>query len=180
MALPLAAGTWKIDAAHSTVGFTVKHLGLTNVRGRFNTVDATLVVGDDLASSSVSATIDPASVDTGNADRNAHLATTDFFNAAANPTLTFTSSSITASGDDYKVNGTLSINGVSHPISFDAEFEGLEVNPFTQGTHAGFSAKTEIKRSDYKVDFQVPLGGDKFLVSDKVKIELEIQFVPAA
>jgi polyisoprenoid-binding protein YceI len=179
MSLPVASGTWAIDNAHSTVEFIVRHLGLSNVRGRFSTFDAKLLVGDDLNSSSISATIDLTSVDTNNADRDAHLKGTDFFNADNHPTMTFTSTSITGSGDEYKVVGDLVINGVSKPVTLDVEFNGTEKNPFTGAATVGFSAKAEIKRSDFKIDFQVPLGGDKFLVSDKVRIELEAEFTPA-
>ena len=92
--LPLATGTWTFDPTHSGVHFKVRHLGLTNVRGRFNTVDAWLEVGDDLADTRFGATIDIASVDTNQPDRDAHLRGTDFFSADSHPTMTFTSSAI--------------------------------------------------------------------------------------
>lgn len=184
MSLPVAPGPWAIDNAHSTVEFVVRHLGLSNVRGRFSTFDAKLLVGDDLASSSISATIDLTSVDTNNADRDAHLKGTDFFNADNHPTMTFSSTSITGSGPtgssaEFKVVGDLVINGVSKPVTLAVEFNGTEKNPFSGADTVGFSAKAEIKRSDYKIDFQVPLGGDRFLVSDKVRIELEAEFTAA-
>ena len=98
--LPLTAGTWAFDPSHSGVHFKVRHLGLTNVHGRFNGVDAWLAVGDDLAGTSFGATIDIASIDTNNADRDAHLLSTDFFSADAHPTLTFTSTAIRETGSD--------------------------------------------------------------------------------
>ena len=177
MSLPINAGTWSLDKVHSTVEFVVKHLGLSNVRGRFGTFDATLVVGGDLASTKVTATVPLSSVDTNNADRDNHLKSTDFFGVDANPTMTFASNAITGSGDDYTMKGDLTINGVTKPVSFEVEFNGTETNPMSQKTHAGFSAKAEIKRSDFGIDFNAPLGADKFLISDKVKVELELQFV---
>ena len=178
MSLPVASGTSAIDNAHSTVEFVVRHLGLSNVRGRFSTFDAKLLVGSDLASSSISATIDLTSFDTNNADLDAHLKGTDFFNADNQPTMTFSSTSITGPDitgacDPVTVVGDLIINRVSKPVALAVEFNGNEKNPFSGAETVGFSAKAEIKRSDFKIDFQVPLGGDKFLVSDKVRIELE-------
>jgi polyisoprenoid-binding protein YceI len=175
--LPLSAGTWSADTVHSSVEFTVRHLGLTKVRGRFNSFDATLVTGQDLASSSLSATIDLTSVDTNNADRDNHLRGTDFFAVEANPTMTFASTGIAADGDDYVVDGTLTLNGVSNPVRLDVEFNGTELYPLDESVHAGFSATTTISRKDYGVEFDVPIGVDKVAIGEMVNIEREIQFV---
>jgi polyisoprenoid-binding protein YceI len=179
--LPLAAGTWTADANHSTVGFTVRHLGLSKVRGRFEDVTATLVVGTDLASSTVTAEIDMASVSTGNTDRDTHLASSDFFNAEKNPKMTFRSTSIEGSGDDYTLVGDLTLNGVTKPVELDVEFFGTSVFPVDQSTHAGFTATGSLSRKDFGIEFNMALGGDKVMISDKVALELDIQLVaPAA
>ena len=179
--LPLPAGSWSVDAAHTTVGFTVRHLGLAKVRGRFDGVEASVVVGNDLASSQVSATVELGTVSTGNADRDSHLQSGDFFNAEANPKMTFVSTSIQSDGDDYTLVGDLTLNGVVKPVELGVEFFGTSVFPMDQSTRAGFTATGSLSRKDYGIDFNVPLGGDKVMVSDKVALELDVQLVaPAA
>ena len=175
--LPLTAGTWPVDTAHSSVEFTIRHLGLTKVRGRFNRFEAGLTVGGTLAESSLAATIDLSSVDTNNADRDAHLQGTDFFGVEANPRMTFGSTEIRQDGDAYTVVGELTINGITQPVELDVEFNGVETYPMDQKRHAGFSASTTISRSTFGIDFDVPLGVDKVALGDKVKVELEIQLV---
>lgn len=178
--LPLTAGTWTTDPSHTTAGFTVRHLGLAKVRGRFDGVEASLTVGDDLASTSVSAVVDMSTVSTGNADRDGHLLSSDFFNAEANPTMQFASTSITGTGEEYTMVGDLTINGVTRPVEFDVEFFGTSVFPMDQSTRAGFSATGAISRNDFGIEFNVPLGGDKVMISDKVNIELDVQVVAPA
>lgn len=176
-ALPLDTGTWQVDTAHSSVEFIVRHLGLNKVRGRFNRFDASLEVGTSLADSDLRATVELASVDTNNPDRDAHLQGTDFFGVEQNPTLSFASTAIAEDGDGYAVDGELTLNGVTRPVRLAVEFNGTEVYPMDQKTHAGFSASTTIARSDYGVEFDVPLGVDKVAIGDKVRVELEIQLV---
>jgi polyisoprenoid-binding protein YceI len=176
-ALPLAPGRWTLDHDHSAVHFGIRHLGLTNVRGRFARFDASLDVGAVLADVSVVAAIDMSSVDTNNDDRDAHLQSTDFFDTASHPTLAFRSTVVTRIDDDYALAGDLTINGVTRPVSLDVEFFGTEVYPRDQRTHAGFAATTTIRRSDFGIDFGLTLGGDKVLLGDKVKVELDLQFV---
>ncbi len=177
--LPVEAGTWKIDPAHSSVEFVVRHMGLSKVRGRFGTYDATLVVGADPASSSLNAQVDMSSVDTGNADRDAHLAGTDFFDAQTNPTMTFRSTRIDGGPEEWVAHGELTIAGTTLPAELDIEFNGTETFPMDQSVHAGFSATTTISRKAYGVEFDVPLGGEKVMIGDKVTIELEAQFAKA-
>ena len=175
--LPLATGTWTADPSHSTVGFTVRHLGLSKVRGRFESVTAQVTVGDDLASSNVTAEIDMASVSTGNKDRDAHLASTDFFGAENNPTMTFVSKEITGFGEQYKLAGELTLNGITKPVELDVEFFGTQVFPADQSTRAGFSATGSLSRKDFGIEFNMALGGDKVMISDKVALELDVQLV---
>ena len=180
--LPLAAGVWTLDKNHSGVHFKVRHIGLTNVRGRFNDFNTELHVGATLEDTSVTASIVMSSVDTNQADRDAHLLGTDFFSAEAHPTADFRSGAIRDLGDgQYEVDGELTINGITKPITLDLEFTGSEVFPGDGQLHAGFIATGEVNRVDYGVDFNMPVGIDKVALGKKIKVELEIQFVaPAA
>jgi polyisoprenoid-binding protein YceI len=178
-ALPLAAGEWKVDPAHSGVHFKVRHLGLTNVRGTFKAFDASLTVGDTMDSVAVAAAIDLASVDTNQPDRDAHLLSTDFFAAEKNPQITFRSTGISGTDDEYELAGDLTINGITKSVSFPVEFNGIEVHPADGKQHAGFSATAVVNRNDFGVDFNMPLGVDKLAMGEKVTVELDFQFVPA-
>jgi polyisoprenoid-binding protein YceI len=179
--LPLTTGTWTVDPSHTTVGFTVRHLGLSKVRGRFDGVDAAVVVGDGLENSSVRATIDLSTVDTANPDRDAHLRSSDFFDAESNPQMTFVSTEIRGDGEDFTLVGDLTINGVTERVELDVEFFGTSVFPADQSTRAGFAATGTLSRKDFGIEFNVPLGGDKVMISDKVALDLDVQLVaPAA
>lgn len=175
--LPLAAGAWPVDTHHSSVEFTVRHLGLSKVRGRFNKFDATLEVGERLDETSLVATVDLSSVDTNEADRDAHLRGTDFFDTDNNPEMRFESTGIEGDGNEFELTGNLTINGVTAPLTLEVEFNGTEVYPMDQKVHAGFSAEGTLSRKAYGIDFDVPLGVDKVALGDKVQIELEVQFV---
>lgn len=180
--VPLTAGTWTFDPAHSGVHFKVRHLGLTNVRGRFNGVDAWLEVGEDLTGTRFGATIDIATVDTNQPDRDAHLLGTDFFSADQHPTMTFTSGEIRElGGGEYEADGELSINGVTRPVRLAVEFTGDVVHPGDGKQHAGFIASAQILRDEFGIDFNMPLGVDKFALGKKIDIDIDVQFVaPAA
>jgi polyisoprenoid-binding protein YceI len=176
--LPLAPGQWTLDANHSGVHFRIRHLGLSNVRGRFDRFDASLRVGTGLEDTAITATIDMGSVDTNQADRDAHLRGTDFFSTEEHPAMTFQSTAIRPRSDgEYELEGVLAINGISQPVSLDVEFNGSEVFPGDGALHAGFSATGEINRDDFGIDFNMPLGMEKLALGQKVKIELELQFV---
>ncbi|HZA79011.1 MAG TPA: YceI family protein [Acidimicrobiales bacterium] len=178
-ALPLAAGEWKVDPAHSGIYFKIRHLGLTNVRGMFKSFDATLNVGDTLDSVAVTATIDLASVDTNQPDRDAHLLSTDFFAADKNPQITFTSTGVSGADGEYELAGDLTINGITKAVSFPVEFNGIEVHPGDGKPHAGCTATAVVNRNDFGVDFNMPIGIDKLAMGEKVTVELDLQFVPA-
>jgi polyisoprenoid-binding protein YceI len=175
--LPLAAGRWTLDKNHSGVHFTVRHLGLSNVRGRFDSFEATLDIGAGLADIAITAEVDLTSVNTNNADRDAHLRSTDFFGTDEHAAMSFRSTSVTGSDDSYELTGDLTIAGVTKPIAFDVEFNGTDVFPADQSTHAGFTATGQIKRSDFGIDFGIVLGAEKLMLGDKIKIELDLQFV---
>jgi polyisoprenoid-binding protein YceI len=175
---PLTTGTWTVDRDHSGVYFKVRHLGLTNVRGRFNGVDAWLTVGEDLASTRFGATIDITSIDTNQADRDAHLRSTDFFSADTHPTMTFDSTSITDLGDgEYEVDGKLTINGVTQEARLAVEFGGTQVHPADGRERAGFVATTQVLRDDFGIDFNMPLGLDKFALGKKIDVEIDVEFI---
>jgi polyisoprenoid-binding protein YceI len=178
--LPLGPGTYDLDANHAGVYFQVRHLGISNVRGMFKTFDATLTVGATLDDVDVTATIDLASIETGQPDRDAHLLTTDFFDAEQHPQMHFTSTAVRSAGDDtYELDGNLTINGVTKPVTLDVEFNGTSVMPQGEPVpHTGFYATTEIRRSEFGIDFNMPLGMGKVALGEKVKVELDLQFVP--
>ncbi len=177
--LPLAAGTWASDPAHSSVEFTVRHLGLTKVRGRFNEFQASIGVGDTIESSVVEANIAMASVDTNNADRDGHLLSTDFFGAEANPSMTFRSTAMSGAGDDWTLTGDLTINGITKSVELEVEFYGLATDPYGNAK-AGFAGETTISRGDFGIEFNAPLETGGLLLGDKVAVQLELQFVAAS
>ena len=178
--LPLTSGTWTADPAHTTVGFVVRHLGLSKVRGRFDGVAASLEVGADLADTTVTAEVQLGTVTTGNPDRDAHLTSSEFFNAETNPTMTFRSTSISGDGESYTLVGDLTLNGITQPVELDVEFFGTSVFPMDQSTRAGFAATGSISRKDFGIEWDVPLGGDKMMIGDKVALELDVQLVAPA
>lgn len=175
--LPLTTGAWAFDPSHSGVHFKVRHLGLTNVRGRFNGVDAWLIVGDDLASTRFGATIEIASIDTNQPDRDAHLLTTDFFSVDSHPTMTFASTAIRElGGGEYEADGDLTINGIAKPITLAVEFTGAEQHPGDGKLHSGFIATAQVLRDDFGIDFNMHLGIDKFALGKKIDVEIDVQF----
>jgi polyisoprenoid-binding protein YceI len=179
--LSLPSGTWAVDPDHSGVHFKVRHIGLSNVRGRFNRYDARLTVGESLADTRVEATIEMSSVDTNQPDRDAHLLGTDFFSAERHPVMTFRSTGVRAAGEgEYRLDGELTLNGITRPVTLDVEFHGVETYPLDGSTHAGFSATATVNRDDFGVDFNVPLGMDRFALGKKVAVELELQFAGPA
>lgn len=170
----LATGTWDIDAAHSEVAFTVRHLMVAKVRGTFARFGGTIEIADEPLASSVAASVEVDSIDTRDAGRDAHLRSADFFDVDAHPTMDFRSTAVRAQGDAYVVDGELTLRGVTKPISLDLEFNGTSGDP-SGGTRAGFSASTTINRRDFGVTFDVP--GDSVVVGDKIGVHLEVEAV---
>ncbi len=170
--LPLVAGTWTLDAAHSEVGFSIRHLGVSKVRGRFTDFDAELVVGDSAATTSVTANVSVASIQTGNADRDAHVLQPDMLDVEKRPTLAFRSTGISGTGSDWVLDGDLTIGDVIRPVSLAVELGGI--GDYIDGSHhAGFEATGQVSRKAFGIEFG-PL--DVFL-GDQVKLELDLQFV---
>jgi polyisoprenoid-binding protein YceI len=173
--LPLVPGRWIADPAHSSVEFTVRHLGLSKVRGRFNRFTALIEVGADPGTSSVTADIELSSVDTNSADRDAHLLSTDFFGADTNPMMSFRSTRLDGAGDDWTMIGDLTINGITRRVELDVEFYGLAKDPWGS-EKAGFAATSKISRKDFGIEFNATLETGGVLIGDAVAIELELQF----
>jgi len=172
----LTPGTWTVDPSHSTIGFTARHLMVSKVRGRFATFSGSLTIADDPLQSSVAATVDIASVDTGDEGRDAHLRGADFFDAEHFPEMTLVSTGVKEKHDDYVLLADLTIKGVTRHVEFDLEFDGVSPDPWG-GTRAGFTARTEISRKDWGLEWNVALETGGVLVGEKVKIELEIEVV---
>jgi polyisoprenoid-binding protein YceI len=174
----LTPGVWNVDGAHSSVGFVARHLMITKVRGRFAEVTGTLTIAADPLSSSVVAEAKTASITTGDDGRDTHLKSPDFFDAETYPTLSFRSTSIRESGSDYLLVADVTIKGVTRSVSFDLEFEGVEKDPWG-GTRASFTASADVNRKDWGLEWNVALETGGMLVSEKVRLELEIQTVKA-
>ena len=174
--LGLKAGKWEIDPSHSLVEFSVRHMMVSKVKGRFDRFSGEITVGEDLDTSSVSAVIDASSINTNDAGRDQHLRNADFFDTDTYPTVEFASRSVRPHGSDWTVTGDLLLHGVSRPVELELELNGVGNDPYG-GTRAGFSASTEINRRDYGVDISMPLDGGGVVVGDKVKVTLEIEAV---
>jgi polyisoprenoid-binding protein YceI len=177
VATALPTGTWNVDPVHSSVEFHVKHLGIATVKGKFKEFQGTLEVTPDGANAH--GTVQVASVDTGEPQRDAHLRSDDFFDAENLPEIAFQSTSIVPTGDEeFEITGDFTIHGVTRPITLAATLEGTETDP--QGNlRVGVSATAQINRSDYDMKFNMALGSGNVVVSDKVKILLEISAVKA-
>jgi polyisoprenoid-binding protein YceI len=169
-------GTWDIDPVHSDVSFTVRHMMVSKVRGRLGTFSGEIVTAPQFTDSTVTATVDASSIDTGNAQRDGHVRSADFFEVENHPTWTFRSTGLRADGDDFVLDGDLTIKGVTRPVSFALEVNGFGPDAYG-GTRAGFSATTTINRSDFGVDISMPLDGGGVVVSEKVQVALEIEAV---
>jgi polyisoprenoid-binding protein YceI len=172
-------GTWKIDPVHSEVGFSVRHMMVSKVRGRFTHFDAEIVTAGDPLQSSVTATIDLNSIDTGNQDRDNHLRSADFFEVSKYPTMTYRSTGIRETSNGFILDGELTLKGVTRPVSLDLELGGFGPDPYG-GTRAGFTATGEINRKDFGVDFNAALETGGVVVADKVTISIELEAVLAS
>ena len=175
----LPTGTWNVDPSHSRVGFRVKHLGISNVRGEFREFDGQLVIDED-GTVKASGSVKVDSIDTGEGDRDGHLKSPDFFDAATYPELTFESTSVTAIDEDtWEITGDLTMHGITKPITLKAEVGGAGPDPFG-GERVGLEATADVSRSDYEMKFNQALGTGNAIVSDKVKLDLDIEAVKAS
>ena len=170
------AGTWDIDAAHSTVGFSVRHMMVSKVRGYFRTFSGVLVTANDPTASTVEATIDMDSIDTRQEQRDAHIRSADFFDVGNHTVMTFRSTEVRTDGADWTVTGDLTIKGITKGVELALELNGFGPDAYG-GYRAGFSARTEISRKEFGVDIDMPMDGGGVVVGDKVTVELEIEAV---
>jgi polyisoprenoid-binding protein YceI len=152
----LTPGVWTVDASHSSIEFVVRHMMVSKVRGRFGSVNGTITIAEDPVRSTLEATADVSSVTTGDEKRDEHLRSSDFFDAAHHPTITLVSTSIDKRGSGYVLHTELTIKGVTRPVDFELEFEGVSSDPWG-GTRAGFSARTELNRRDWGLTWNVAL-----------------------
>ncbi|MBQ1091818.1 YceI family protein [Streptomyces sp. B93] len=176
--LAAVTGDYTIDPAHSTLGFVARHAMVTNVKGKFLDFSGSLHLdGTDPAKSTASIDVKMESIDTGNADRDGHLKSADFFKTDEYPTMTFRSTSAESlGGDDYRITGDLSILGVTKPITIDLEFNGVAKDPFGN-ERVGFEGKATILRSEWGLTWNAALETGGFLVSDKIKLNFDISAI---
>lgn len=170
----LTPGPWTVDPNHSEVAFVARHLMVSKVRGKFEQFEAEVKIGEQFEDSSLSATVQMASATTGNADRDKHLFSSDFFEIETYPTMTFNATKVNPD----QLTGDLTIKGVTKEVTFDLDFLGVSADPWG-GTRAGFEASTSIRRKEFGLKFDVPVEGGGTLVSDKIDIVLDIQLVKA-
>jgi polyisoprenoid-binding protein YceI len=174
----LTAGTWAIDPVHSSINFSVRHLMVGKIHGRFDQFSGAITVAED-GTPSVTATVDVNSIDTGNEQREAHIKAPDFFDVAQFPTATFVSTAVRPNGDDYLLDGDFTLKGVAVPVTMTLVFNG--VNPgMGRGEVAGFDASVVLSRKDFGVGAELPLEGGGTMVGDKVTITLAIEALKQA
>lgn len=167
-------GTWKLDPDHSQLTFSVKHMAISKVRGTFETWDVTVATTEDPKDITVEATIDVASVNTKQEQRDQHLRTSDFFLVDEYPTMTFKSTSFEVDGDDFTLVGDLTLRGVTKPVTLKGEFGGLVTDDYGR-TKAGASASTKINRHDFGVSWNAALEAGGFTLGDDVTISIDLQ-----
>jgi polyisoprenoid-binding protein YceI len=169
----LSSGTWAIDPVHSSINFSVRHLMVSKVRGRFDKFGGAIVVAED-GTPSVNAEIDVDSVNTGNEQRDGHVKSADFFDVATYPVAAFTSTGVQSNGGNYVLDGQFTLKGVTKPVRLDLEFYG--VNPgMGHGEVAGFEASVVLNRKDFGIDIDLPLEAGGAVVGDKVTVTLAIE-----
>lgn len=171
-------GTWAIDPVHSSIEFSVRHLMVSKVRGRFENFSGAIVVAED-GTPSVTAEIAIDSISSGNEQRDAHVKAADFFDAEKYPTATFTSTGVRADGDKYALDGEFTLKGVTKPVTLDLVFNGT--NPgMGHGEVAGFEASVVLNRKDFGIDIDLPLETGGTVVGDKINVTLEIEALKQA
>lgn len=174
----MATSKWGIDPTHSEIGFKVKHMMFTNVSGKFDTFEASAEIeGDDFSQATFSFSADAASINTGNADRDNHLRSADFFNVEQFPTLHFKSTSVQKTADnEFKLNGDLTLHGISNPVVLDVEYGGTMQDPWGN-TKAGFTLSGKINRKDWGLNWNAALEAGGVLVSEEVRLSMDVQMV---
>ena len=175
--MSLAAGTYTIDKEHTVIGFVTKHAMVTKVRGNFGEFEGTINVAENIADSTAEATIKAASISTGNEDRDGHVKNEDFFNVEEYPELSFTTTNVNVDEDgNGTVTGDLTIKGTTKSVDLDVEDVATAEVPFGN-TRLGFEATAKINRKEFGIDFNAPLKTGGVLVSEEIKIELEVSAI---
>jgi polyisoprenoid-binding protein YceI len=169
-----AIGVWDLDTAHSDLRIIAKHLMVTKVRGTFEELTGTIEVAEDPTESKARIEAKASSVTTGVADRDEHLRSPDFLDAARYPLVTFEASEVTPAGETWKLSGDLTIRGVTKPVTFDLSYEGSAQDPYGN-TKAAFFATGEINREEFGLIWNASLEGGGVLVSKNLKVEFEVQ-----
>jgi polyisoprenoid-binding protein YceI len=172
----LETGLWTLDNAHTRIGFMAKHLMVTKVRGSFETYEAKIELAEDLADSTIEVTLDSASITTGAEDRDNHLRSADFLEVESYPTITFVSTDISRDGETWKITGDLTIKDTTHPVTFEARYEGSATDPWGN-EHIAFSASGKLDREDWGLTWNAALEGGGWLVSKEVTLEFEGQLI---
>jgi polyisoprenoid-binding protein YceI len=174
----LTPGIWNVDPVHSSVGFVARHLMVSKVRGRFGSFSGTITIAENRLESKVEATVDVGSISTGDDTRDAHLKSPDFFDAEKYPTMTLVSTGIEEDGDDYVLHTDVTIRGITKPVDFELEFDGVSGDPWG-GTRAGFSAEAEVNRKDWGLEWNQVLETGGVMLGEKVKMQIDVQAVKA-
>jgi polyisoprenoid-binding protein YceI len=174
----ITQGTWAIDPAHSSIDFSVRHLMVSKVRGRFETFSGAITVAPD-GTPSVSAEIDVASLNTGNAQRDGHVKSADFFDVEHYPVATFASTSVRPNGEAYVLDGNLTIKGITKPVSLDLEYNGVSPGQ-GYGEVSGYEASIILSRKDFGIDIDLPMETGGAVVGDKVTITINVEAVKQA
>lgn len=172
----LVPGTWILDPVHTEVGFSVRHMMVTKVRGQFTKFEGEIVVAENPLESSAQASVEMASVDTQAEDRDNHLRSPDFFDVENHPAMTYRATGIRRDGEDLLADGELTIRGVTRPVTLSLEWGGVHPDPWG-GTRLGLSATGRINRRDFGMEFNIPIEGGGVVVGDRVDIYLEVEAV---
>ena len=174
------AGTWSVDPIHSTVGFSVKHLGIATVRGKFEDFSGTLEIGEGDETARAYGTVQGVSINTGDDGRDEHLRSADFFGVEQNPELGFESTAIEQVDEDtFEITGDLSMNGVTKPVTLTAEVQGEETDPWGN-ERVALEVTGQLNRGDWNMTFNQALGSGNLLVGEKVKLQLDIAAIKQA
>jgi len=176
----IPTGTWTIDPSHSVVGFSVKHMGIATVRGTFEAFSGGLVVDGPLSGARIEATVEAGSINTREEQRDAHLRSADFFDAENHPQLRFVSTGVRVRDEEtLVVTGDLSMAGQTHPVELTAEIDGLDTDPWGN-ERVGLSLSGQLSRGKWGMTFNQALGSGNLLVSDKVKIAIDVSAIRQA
>ena len=170
------AGTWDIDPVHTDISFTARHMMVSKVRGHFEKFEGVVTLAENPLDSAVEVTVEMGSINTNNVDRDNHIRSDDFFGVEQYPTMSYQSTGVRADGENYVVDGNLTLHGVTKPLSLNVEINGFGPDPYG-GTRSGFSAKGELSRKAFDVKFDAPMEGGGAVLSDKIQLVIESELI---